>query len=161
MSQTKITDSQFDTICSFETIEHLSDIPAYLQEMTRLLKPDGVYIVSTPQVAKTDRNPCNPYHTIEFSRHDFEALLLQYFNRIELYGQRRRQSELHYWITKLLDLTGLRDRLAKLRKLRQSVNYTLKTTSFEEMSLEDIQISQDKIDRATEIVAVCTQPKKK
>ena len=82
VSQTKITDSQFDTICSFETIEHLSDIPAYLQEMTRLLKPDGVYIVSTPQVAKTDRNPCNPYHTIEFSRHDFEALLLQYFNRI-------------------------------------------------------------------------------
>ena len=160
VTQTRIFDSHFDTICSFETIEHLSDIPAYLQEITRLLKPDGVYIVSTPQVPKTDRNPGNPYHTIEFSRDDFKSLLKQYFNRIEIYGQRRKQSELHYWIIKLLDLAGLRSSLSRLNKLRQSVNQTLKTTSFEEMSLEDILITQDKIDRATEIIAICQQPKK-
>ncbi|MGK7876196.1 MAG: class I SAM-dependent methyltransferase [Xenococcaceae cyanobacterium] len=160
VTKTGFADAQFEVICSFETIEHLPDIPAYLREMTRILEPGGTYIVSTPQVPKTDHNPTNPYHTIEFSRIDFEVLLNKYFEDIEIYGQRRKQSELHYRITQFLDFTGLRSLLPKLGKLRESVNQTLKTTTFEEMSLEDILITKDKIERATEVIAVCRKPRK-
>ena len=158
---TTFADSEFDVICSFETIEHLPGIPAYLQEMVRLLATDGIYIVSTPQVPQTNHNPQNPYHTVEFCRNDFETLLKQYFGEIEIYAQRRRQSELHYWLTKIADFTGMRKYLAKLSKLRHSTNKVLKTTTFEDMSLDDILITKVKIERADEIVAVCRYPLKK
>ncbi|AFY43930.1 bifunctional 2-polyprenyl-6-hydroxyphenol methylase/3-demethylubiquinol 3-O-methyltransferase UbiG [Nostoc sp. PCC 7107] len=158
VTQTDFTDSQFDVICSFETIEHLSNIPAYLQEMIRILKPLGVYIVSTPQVAKTNYSPKNPYHTVEFSRQDFQNLLKQYFSHVELYGQRRKQSELHYWLTRISTLLGIRTYLAKFQKLRQSANKVLHTMTFEEMSVDDILISPERIERASEIVAVCRHP---
>lgn len=156
---TGFVNAQFDVICSFETIEHLSGIPAYLKEMVRILNPEGVYLVSTPQVSKTNNHPKNPYHTVEFSRMDFEALLYQYFDQVELYGQRRKQSELHYRMTQLLDGTGLRGRLPKLSRLRGLVNKTLRTTTFDEMSLGDMMITQEKIDRASELIAVCKNPK--
>ncbi len=158
VTQTTYADSEFDVICSFETIEHLPNIPAYLQEVVRLLKPTGVYIVSTPQVAKTNNIPDNPYHYIEFCRSDFEALLKQYFGDIEIYGQRRHQSELHYWLIKTADFLSIRGYLAKLSKLRKSANKVLHTTTFEEMSLDDILISKDKIVRASEMIAVCRNP---
>ena len=158
VASTDFTDAEFDVICSFETIEHLPQIPTYLQEMVRLLAADGIYIVSTPQVPQTNYNPQNPYHTVEFSRKDFEVLLKQYFGEIEIYAQRRRQSELHYWLTKIADLTGIRKYLAKLSKLRQSTNKILQTTTFENMSLDDILITKVNIERGNEIVAVCRYP---
>lgn len=159
VTKTGLTDSQFDVICSFETIEHLVNIPAYLEEMVRLLKPTGIYIVSTPQVPQTNHNPQNPYHYIEFSRSDFEILLSQYFHQVEIYGQRRHQSELHYWLTRIADLLHIRSSLAKLAKLRHSANKVLQTTPFEDMSLEDILITKEKIERASELVAVCREPR--
>jgi 2-polyprenyl-3-methyl-5-hydroxy-6-metoxy-1,4-benzoquinol methylase len=157
--QTTFPDCEFDVICSFETIEHLSDISSYLQEMVRLLNPLGVYIVSTPQVAKTNYHPDNPYHYIEFCRNDFDSLLKQYFGEVEIYGQQRRQSDLHYWLMTLADFIGIRLYWGKLRKIRKSVNKVLKTKTFEEMSLEDLLITKDNIKRASEIVAVCRYPK--
>ncbi len=158
--KTRFSDSHFDAICSFETIEHLPNIPAYLREMVRILNPQGIYIVSTPQVSKTNHHPHNPYHTIEFSRMDFEALLRAYFDQVEIYGQRRKQSELHYRIIQLLDYTGLRSRLPKLDRLRTAVNNALQTTTFDEMSLEDLMITKEKIERASELIAVCKNPKR-
>lgn len=160
VASTHFGDCEFDVICSFETIEHLPEIPAYLQEMVRLLATDGIYIVSTPQVPQTNYNPQNPYHTVEFSRSDFETLLKQYFGEVEIYAQCRRQSELHYWLTKIADFTGMRKHLAKLNKLRQSTNKILQTTTFEDMSPDDILISKLNIERGSEIVAVCRYPLK-
>lgn len=160
VANTAFSDSHFDVVCSFETIEHLPNIPAYLKEMVRVLNPEGVYIVSTPQVSKTNHHPKNPYHRIEFSRKDFETLLHQYFGQVEIYGQRRRQSEVHYRLTQLLNAAGFRARFPKLGRLRNLVNHTLRTTTFNEMSLEDLMITKEKINRATELIAVCRIPKK-
>ena len=57
---------RFDVVVSFETIEHL-DQPSqdlFLREVRRLLKPDGVFLVSTPNRAPDDApvevNPLPP-----------------------------------------------------------------------------------------------------
>ncbi len=161
VTKTNFDDSEFDTICSFETIEHLSDIPAYLNEMSRLLRKDGTYLVSTPQVSKTNNAPQNPYHTVEFSRIDFETLLRVYFYDVEIYGQRRKESDLHYYLTRFLDLTHLRGRLPRFGKFRDSINKALKATTFDAMFLDDILITKEKISRASELIAVCKNPKKR
>lgn len=74
-----------DVVVSFETIEHLEDPERFLQQVIRVLKSDGTFIVSTPIRKKgklTDR-PENPYHLREWSVEEFTRLLTDYFHRVE------------------------------------------------------------------------------
>ncbi|MBK8742479.1 MAG: class I SAM-dependent methyltransferase [Betaproteobacteria bacterium] len=41
-------DASFDCVVSFETLEHLAEQQAMLVEMRRVLRPQGVLIISTP-----------------------------------------------------------------------------------------------------------------
>ena len=38
----------FDAVVSFETIEHVADAGRFVSECARVLKPGGVFLVSTP-----------------------------------------------------------------------------------------------------------------
>ena len=48
----KFKDSYFDKVVSLETIEHLADAELFLAQVQRILKPRGVFIVSTPNPEK-------------------------------------------------------------------------------------------------------------
>jgi len=84
--------SVFDVIVSFETIEHIpmEDQELFLQEIKRLLKPDGILIISTPNKALySDRpNYQNEFHIKEFYKEEFDAFLRKYFKFIETGGQK-------------------------------------------------------------------------
>ncbi|MBI1389587.1 MAG: methyltransferase domain-containing protein [bacterium] len=41
-------DETFDAVCCLETLEHVYDMPAAVADLTRILKPDGVLIVTVP-----------------------------------------------------------------------------------------------------------------
>jgi SAM-dependent methyltransferase len=146
-------DASFDVVCSFETIEHVTDPERTLAELARVLADDGVLVVSTPQVRRTTTSPDNPHHRIEFSRADFEALLRRRFDSLELYGQRRLQTRRHR-VAQRLDVLGLRRRFSFVR----SASGLVGTTPTAELTAEDIVIAQDGIERASELVAVCASP---
>src|ERR671939_1854861 len=78
-------DTSFDAVCSFETIEHVDDADAFVAEIARVLRPGGVLVVSTPRAPETTAAPENPFHRVELSRGDFEALLRRHFREVELY----------------------------------------------------------------------------
>jgi SAM-dependent methyltransferase len=83
----------FDAIISFETIEHLEDRSTFVAELARVLAPGGVCIFSTPNAIYTrplNGKPRNPYHVYEYSPPEFRAFLANYFNSIDLLGQRLR-----------------------------------------------------------------------
>ncbi len=143
----------FDVVCSFETIEHLPDRDAYLDEVARVLRPDGVFLVSTPRSDSTTERPDNPFHTVEYSSEDFERLLRGRFGSVELYGQRRLQTRRHRTMQRL-DVAGLRRRLGFLRRASVLVG----TPPTAEATLDDLVIERGGIDRASELVAVCTEP---
>lgn len=42
-------DTSFDLVTSFETIEHLAHPKSFLFEVRRVLRPSGVFVVSTPE----------------------------------------------------------------------------------------------------------------
>lgn len=77
-------DNFFDVIVSFETIEHILDTEKYISEIKRVLKPDGIFICSTPNIKYT-MHP--EYHVHEFYPEEFWELLERNFRNVEKYGQ--------------------------------------------------------------------------
>jgi 2-polyprenyl-3-methyl-5-hydroxy-6-metoxy-1,4-benzoquinol methylase len=73
-----------DVVTSFETIEHVPDDVALVEEFHRVLKPDGLLIISTPNqwpLADT------PYHVREYDRESFIKVLDGKFACEEFYNQ--------------------------------------------------------------------------
>jgi SAM-dependent methyltransferase len=147
-------EGSFDLVCAFETIEHVADQADLLREAGRVLRADGTLLVSTPRTARTTREPDNPFHRIELSRDDFEELLLRRFGSVELFGQRRLQTRRHR-LMQLLDVFGLRRRLPAPRAAAR----LLGTAPMASVSLDGIVIEREGIDSASELLAVCTQPR--
>lgn len=80
-----------DAVISFETIEHVSRElqEAFLKEIKRVLKPEGILIMSTPDKKEySDRYQFhNQFHVAEFYVDEFIAFLGQEFRNIQLYNQ--------------------------------------------------------------------------
>jgi SAM-dependent methyltransferase len=146
--------ASFDTVCSFETIEHLDRPEALVREAARVLRPDGTWLVSTPQADETTHTPANPYHRVEFARGDFLTLLEQGFAQVELYGQRRLETRSHQLLRRL-DIFGLR-RHSRLLRRASAVSGT---PAVEFATADDVVIERNDLDRASELYAVCTQPR--
>jgi SAM-dependent methyltransferase len=143
-------DASFNAACAFETIEHLDDAGAFLAEAARVLRPGGALVVSTPRAEETTAAPENPFHRMELSRDDFEALLRRFFGEVELYGQRRLQTARHRLMQRA-DVLGLRKRLPFLRPASR----LLGTAPTAEVTADGIVIERDGLEQATELVAVC------
>lgn len=84
--------NSFDAVVSFETIEHLPDYRSYLLAVRRVLRPDGIYIVSTPDAefatkSRLPPTPLNPYHIHEFEFDELRSLLQTMFQSVTFYGQ--------------------------------------------------------------------------
>ncbi len=77
----------YDVIVSFETIEHLPKYELFLENMSKTLKENGVFFVSTPIVNTTSTVCKNPFHIIEWNFQDFHTLLEKYFNIEEIFLQ--------------------------------------------------------------------------
>ncbi len=83
-------DASFDLVVSFETLEHISTHEKFFSEISRVLKPDGMLIISTPERTKYNatKQEKNPFHLKELSYDEFQALAKQYFSYSHFIGQR-------------------------------------------------------------------------
>ncbi len=85
-----LPDNSVDVVTSFETIEHHDKHEEMMQEIKRVLKPDGVLIISSPNRLTYSDEPkySNPFHVKELYYDELAALLRRYFGYVEIYGQR-------------------------------------------------------------------------
>lgn len=85
-------DARFDLIVSFETIEHIdADAQAaFLREIARLLTPEGMLIISSPnRVEYTERTGYqNEFHVHELDRSELAELLDPHFSAQRWFAQR-------------------------------------------------------------------------
>lgn len=80
--------SSFQTIVTLETLEHIDDDRGYLAELARVLRPDGVCVLSTPNQEYSRRHRIsNPYHVREYTASALRRLLKEYFANVDVFYQ--------------------------------------------------------------------------
>lgn len=84
-------DESMEVVVSFETIEHISEKLQYqfLEEIGRVLKKDGILIMSTPnkEIYSDLFDYHNEFHIKEFYKEEFRTFLESKFKFVQFYNQ--------------------------------------------------------------------------
>lgn len=85
-----LPDDCVDVVVSFETIEHLMEQKEMMAEVRRVLRPDGVLVMSSPnkEVYSDRAGYHNDFHVKELYQNEFLELVGQHFPAVRLCGQR-------------------------------------------------------------------------
>jgi len=81
--------NSFDVVTSFETLEHLEHQQQMLAEFNRVLKSDGILIISTPdkKYYSDATGFVNEFHVKELYKNEFKQLLNSYWSQQIWYSQ--------------------------------------------------------------------------
>jgi 2-polyprenyl-3-methyl-5-hydroxy-6-metoxy-1,4-benzoquinol methylase len=77
----------FDTILSFETIEHVEDDQLFMDNLYKMLKPGGTLVLSSPFGRGRGKPTSEPFHVHQLTSEEFEELFVR-FSNVEIYYQR-------------------------------------------------------------------------
>ncbi|RXT09118.1 bifunctional 2-polyprenyl-6-hydroxyphenol methylase/3-demethylubiquinol 3-O-methyltransferase UbiG [Ammoniphilus sp. CFH 90114] len=78
---------KFDTILSFETIEHVQEDRVFMDNLYKMLKPGGTLVISSPFGRGRGMPTSEPFHFHQFTPEEFEQLFFR-FSEVEIYYQR-------------------------------------------------------------------------
>jgi ubiquinone/menaquinone biosynthesis C-methylase UbiE len=170
------TDASFRSVVTLETLEHIEDDSCFLREIVRVLVPDGVCVLSTPDRDYSVRHSIhNPYHVREYVESELRALLANFFEQVTIYYQgfssnyhSRLDVHSHHIVSQKRQLhPALRfgiDRIYRPVKRIVPTRVTntaikaLLNTSYPQPTRDDIIIGPERPRDASVLVAVCHQP---
>ena len=91
---TTLPPKSFDLVTCFEMIEHVDHAVqrATIASIARLLRDDGILLISTPNPEVTELYGENPYHLREMTEDEFKELLTEFFPHVSLLKQKVRIS---------------------------------------------------------------------
>lgn len=81
-----LDDNSIDVIVSFETLEHHDEHEIMMHEIKRVLKKDGLVVISTPDKLHYTDIPkfTNKFHVKELYKDEFISLVSNYFSNVQL-----------------------------------------------------------------------------
>ena len=85
----EVDDSSFDLAVSFQVVEHLVDVSGYFDELSRVLRPGGIAMITTPNrltISPGRTEPINPFHLREYTPDELAAELSSHFDDVALEG---------------------------------------------------------------------------
>lgn len=88
-------DESFDYVVSFQVIEHIEQDAEFVREVSRVLRPGGKLIVSTPNAPMSLTR--NPWHVREYKADELEALLKVGFSSVERMGVYGNERVMEYY----------------------------------------------------------------
>jgi ubiquinone/menaquinone biosynthesis C-methylase UbiE len=89
-----MADDSFDVVVCFETIQHVQDGERALGELCRVLRPDGLLLISSP--SPDVYPPGNEHHVHEYRPTDLSAVLEERFDNVAGYRQ-------HPWLASAIE----------------------------------------------------------
>jgi SAM-dependent methyltransferase len=82
MTRAPFPDCSFDVVVSVEALEHVEEDERFVFQASRVLKPGGVFLMTTPN-GDYCRNT-NPDHKRHYTREQLRQLLVKYFDSVEV-----------------------------------------------------------------------------
>jgi 2-polyprenyl-3-methyl-5-hydroxy-6-metoxy-1,4-benzoquinol methylase len=90
-----IADNSFDTLVSFQVIEHIQNDDLFVKEIHRVLRPGGKAYITTPnRLWSLTRNP---WHIREYLPSELENLGKKYFQQVEMKGVQGNEKVMEYY----------------------------------------------------------------
>jgi ubiquinone/menaquinone biosynthesis C-methylase UbiE len=90
-----LPDNTYDSIISFQVIEHIQDDFLFLKEIHRVLKPGGVALLTTPNRRMSLSR--NPWHIREYLPAELTALAKKIFAHVEMKGITGNEKVMTYY----------------------------------------------------------------
>jgi SAM-dependent methyltransferase len=87
--------NSFDFVVSFQVIEHIEKDVDFVREVSRVLRPGGKFIVSTPNALMSLTR--NPWHVREYNADELELLLKRGFSSVERMGVYGNERVMEYY----------------------------------------------------------------
>lgn len=87
--------NSFDSVITFQVIEHIQDDEAFVREIARVLKPGGQLILTTPN--KKMSLTRNPWHVREYTITELKDLLAKHFTKVEAKGVFGNETVMGYY----------------------------------------------------------------
>lgn len=77
-------DNSFDSVVSFQVIEHIQNDKLFLKEIHRVLKPGGIALITTPNRPYSLSR--NPWHIREYTAQELTDLAKNFFSKVTMMG---------------------------------------------------------------------------
>jgi SAM-dependent methyltransferase len=159
----------FDVVVNFQVLEHIDDPMPFLRGLRERVGESGVLILTTPNRLRTISE--NPYHVREYTAPELKDLLSQVFGKVEITGVHGNSKVEEFEAGRAravqrilrLDPLGIRKVLPEkvihfaFAKLAKVVRRQARPSSQPDMAPEDFFIAPEPIDRALDLVAVCSR----
>lgn len=167
--QIALPHNSFSSVISFETIEHLANPEDFLSEVRRVLKPSGLFFISTPNALVTkpfEGIPLNPYHVKEYTPQELQEILSKYFEVNSIFGQLvSPEFKLNYFwnpdssrfLSPKYYLWSILNRMSKLapKSADQISRFILKSPLYPEST--SWIFTEEFVDSAHDLFVVCTK----
>ncbi len=88
-------DNSFDSVVSFQVIEHIQYDRLFLKEINRVLKPGGIALITTPN--KPYSLSRNPWHTREYTAQELTDLAKTIFSKVSMMGITGNEKVMEYY----------------------------------------------------------------
>jgi SAM-dependent methyltransferase len=85
----------FDTVISFQVIEHVKEDVKFLEEIHRVLRPGGKAILTTPNIKMTLSR--NPWHEREYTNQELKGITGKIFSEVEMKGIAGNEKVMEYY----------------------------------------------------------------
>lgn len=89
-----LNDNTFDSIVTFQVIEHIQDDQLFIREMHRVLKPGGIALLTTPNIRMTLTR--NPWHVREYTAQELKSMASKVFGSVQMKGIAGNEKVMEY-----------------------------------------------------------------
>lgn len=164
-----VDDSQYDVAISFQVIEHVSNVNAYLNEIRRVIKPGGWALLTTPNRKYRlykNQKPWNKFHLREYDVSGLSKELSGVFQNYQVLGIKGIGETHRFELERAdkarrlhrLDPLGLRNYLPKtgLFSSAGAADVDEKASNLgDKYSLQDYQVVEVNLEDSLDHFAVC------
>jgi SAM-dependent methyltransferase len=164
-------DEAFASVVCLHAVEHVPDPEKVVAECRRVVVAGGTVVIATPNRLTFGRPDeiIDPYHFIEFSARELQALCTSRFAEVQVFGIFGSPSYMEFFgqerakLDRLLALDPLRTRRIVPRRARQRL-YDWRLTQergrdssplARSITVEDFSLQDHDLDAALDLIAVC------